>query len=118
MHPCLDYVDLQENTHLFPSHSQIKVYCVTVSTAPVKGTIDDHIQRLFDALLSSLRRSITESVTEIEKFLKEGMETLGTMPQTVEEIGNANAKHAELEAKKPEVSLIISLMPMYSFGKL
>ncbi|XP_071483964.1 LOW QUALITY PROTEIN: cytoplasmic dynein 2 heavy chain 1-like [Diadema antillarum] len=82
---------------------QIKVYCVTVSTGPVKATIDDHIQRLFDALLSSLRRSITESVTEIERFLKEGMEALGTMPQTVEEIGNANAKHAELESKKPEI---------------
>ncbi|XP_063970614.1 cytoplasmic dynein 2 heavy chain 1 [Lytechinus pictus] len=83
--------------------SQVKVYCVTVSTAPVKGTIDDHIQRLFDSLLSSLRRSITESVSEIEKFLKDGMEALATMPQTVEEIGNANAKHAELEAKKPEM---------------
>lgn len=92
------------------------MFCVTVSTAPVKGTIDDHIQRLFDALLSSLRRSITESVSEIDKFLKDGMESLSTMPQTVEEIGNANAKHAELEAKKPEVRGLYSYLLIAKHG--
>ena len=36
-------------------HSEIKVDCITVSTTSVKGTIDDHIQRLMDALLITLR---------------------------------------------------------------
>ena len=41
------------------SCSTIHIDCITVSTLPVKSTIDDHIQQLFDALLSSLRRSIS-----------------------------------------------------------
>ncbi|XP_033632471.1 cytoplasmic dynein 2 heavy chain 1-like isoform X2 [Asterias rubens] len=83
--------------------SQIKVDCITVSTTPVKSTIDSLIQRLFDSLLSSLRYSITEHVNEIDRFLKDATEALSTRPQTVEEIGKANAKHAELQAKKPEI---------------
>ena len=42
-----------------PLYSTIHIDCITVSTLPVKSTIDDHIQQLFDALLSSLRRSIS-----------------------------------------------------------
>ena len=77
-----------------------------VSTAPVKATIDDHIQQLFDALLTSLRRSITSEVQAIDTFLTSGMEALSTRPQTVEEIGEANVKHAELTAEKPQVTEI------------
>ena len=43
-------------------HSTIHVDCITVSTLPVKSAIDDHIQQLFDALLSSLRRSISTNL--------------------------------------------------------
>lgn len=39
--------------------STIHIDCITVSTLPVKATIDDHIQQLFDALLSALRRAIS-----------------------------------------------------------
>ena len=39
--------------------STIHIDCITVSTLPVKATIDDHIHKLFDALLSALRRAIS-----------------------------------------------------------
>lgn len=84
---------------------QVKVDCITVSTAPVKSTIDDHIQRLFDALLNSLRKSIVNDTQTIDNFLTTGMETLSTRPQSVEEIGQANSKHAELGAQKPQVAI-------------
>ncbi|ESO93665.1 hypothetical protein LOTGIDRAFT_209197 [Lottia gigantea] len=83
--------------------SQIKVDCITVNTTPVKAVIDDHIQRLFDALLNSLRRSIVSEVGSIDTFLNTAMETLSKRPQTVEEIGEANAKHAEFNATKKEI---------------
>ncbi|XP_070553238.1 cytoplasmic dynein 2 heavy chain 1-like isoform X2 [Ptychodera flava] len=88
--------------------NEIKVDCITVSTTPVKSVIDDHIQRLFDALLNSLRRSIIRHTSDIEKFLNDAMESLSTRPQTVEEIGVANANHAELASKKPEI------MPLFA----
>ena len=70
----------------------------------MKAVIDDHIQRLFDALLNSLRRSITKDVGTIETFLNDAMDTLSQRPQTVEEIGEANAKHSEFGKSKKEVS--------------
>ena len=82
----------------------LQVDCITVSTTPVKAVIDDHIQRLFDALLNSLRRSITKDVGTIETFLNDAMDTLSQRPQTVEEIGEANAKHSEFGKSKKEVS--------------
>ncbi|XP_064610087.1 cytoplasmic dynein 2 heavy chain 1-like isoform X3 [Liolophura sinensis] len=84
--------------------SQFKVDCITVSTTPVKAVIDDHIQRLFDALLNSLRKSIISDVTSIDNFLTSAMETLSQRPQSVEEIGEANAKHAEFTKDKVRVA--------------
>ncbi|CAL1541204.1 unnamed protein product [Lymnaea stagnalis] len=83
--------------------SQIKVDCITVNTIPVKSVIDDHIQRLFDALLNTLRKSISQDVTQIDTFLVGATDTLSQRPQTVEEIGAANAKHSEFSATKKEV---------------
>lgn len=70
---------------------------------PVKAVIDDHIQRLFDALLNSLRKAITKDVGTIDEFLTNAMETLSKRPQTVEEIGEANGKHQEFSKTKKEV---------------
>ena len=85
------------------SYRNIKVDCISVSTSPVKSTIDDHIQQLFDTLLTSLRRSITNEVQTIDTFLTSATEALSSRPQTVEEIGVANAKHSELATEKLQV---------------
>jgi dynein heavy chain 2, cytosolic len=87
----------------FCKTSEIKVDCIRVSAIPIKSIIDDHIQRLFDALLGSLRRSIQADVTEVDTFLTSAMETLSQRPQTIEEIGEANAKHIEFAKRKTEV---------------
>lgn len=34
----------------------IKVDCISVSTAPIKATVEDHLQRLGDILASSLKK--------------------------------------------------------------
>ncbi|XP_065833043.1 cytoplasmic dynein 2 heavy chain 1-like isoform X2 [Oscarella lobularis] len=83
--------------------SSIKVDCVVVSTVPVKATIDDHIQRLYDSLLSSLRRSITLNVQSIDTFLSGAVDDLSTRPQSVEEIGKANQLHTELSSRRPQI---------------
>lgn len=48
----------KNQTILFSYLSQMKVDCITVNCEPVKNVIDDLIQRLFDILLFSLRKSI------------------------------------------------------------
>lgn len=71
---------------------------------PVKSVIDDHIQRLFDALLNSLRRAIEKETKDIETFLNSSMETLSKRPQSTEEIAEANTKHAEFAKQRRAVS--------------
>ena len=70
----------------------------------MKATIDDHIQQLFDALLQSLRHSIGTSAQTIDAFLTEAKKSLSVRPQSVEEIGEVNKKHAEIAKQKPQVS--------------
>ena len=83
--------------------SSIKVDCITVTTLPVKAVIDDHIQQLFDALLNSLRRSISTDTQLIDGFLNEAFDTLSVRPQTVEEIKQVNLAHKQLSDKEAEV---------------
>ena len=82
---------------------EIKIDCITINNTPIKNAIDDLITRLFDALLASLRRGVTKDMATIDDFLNGAMDVLGTRPQTIEEIGEANNKFKEFEAKKKEV---------------
>ncbi|XP_041658498.1 cytoplasmic dynein 2 heavy chain 1 isoform X2 [Cheilinus undulatus] len=83
--------------------SQEKVDCITVNCEPVKAVIDDLIQRLFDILLLSLRRSIQGHTQAIDSFVSESMATLSTRPESMEEIGTARAKYTQILARKPEI---------------
>uniref|UniRef100_A0A3Q0T4R8 Cytoplasmic dynein 2 heavy chain 1 n=1 Tax=Amphilophus citrinellus TaxID=61819 RepID=A0A3Q0T4R8_AMPCI len=83
--------------------SQEKVDCITVNCEPVKAAIDDLIQRLFDMLLLSLRKSIQGHTQAIDIFVSESMEALSTRPESMEEIGAASAKYSQILARKPEI---------------
>ena len=90
---------------LFGLFSAINIDCIAVSTLPVKSAIDDHIQQLFDALLQSLRHSIMTNVQTIDAFPTDAKKSLSVRPQSVEEIGEVNKKHAEITKQKPQVGL-------------
>uniref|UniRef100_A0A4W6F7X0 Cytoplasmic dynein 2 heavy chain 1 n=1 Tax=Lates calcarifer TaxID=8187 RepID=A0A4W6F7X0_LATCA len=83
--------------------SQEKVDCITVNCEPVKAIIDDLIQRLFDMLLLSLRKSIQGHTQAIDSFVSESMEALSTRPESMEEIGAASGKYNQILAHKPEI---------------
>lgn len=42
---------------------------------------------------------------EIDAFVTEAMDVLTVMPQSVEEIGDANLQYSRLQQRKPEVSI-------------
>ncbi|TPX62627.1 hypothetical protein PhCBS80983_g00247 [Powellomyces hirtus] len=83
--------------------SEVKVDCITVSTAPVKATIDDHLQRLFDSMLSTLRRAVSQHMAAVDEFVSKGSETLSKRPQSMAEIGEANARHDELAGAQASI---------------
>ncbi|KAJ3052006.1 Cytoplasmic dynein 2 heavy chain 1 [Rhizophlyctis rosea] len=81
----------------------VKVDCITVSAAPVKATIDDHLQRLFDAMLSALRKAIAVHLAAVDAFVTEGTAVLANRPQSMAEIGEANTAHEELGKEKSKI---------------
>ncbi|KAI8844037.1 dynein heavy chain and region D6 of dynein motor-domain-containing protein [Chytriomyces cf. hyalinus JEL632] len=82
----------------------IQIDCFTISTAPLKATIDDHLQRLFDCLLTCLRKSVEDHLAIIDEFVSQGTDVLGKRPQTMEEIGEANSNHEKLSAAKNSIA--------------
>lgn len=69
-----------------------KVDCITVSTLPVKNAIDGQLQQLFDMLLDSLRHRVTSDVVQLNEFVTAATNMLQVLPQTIGELGEANAK--------------------------
>ncbi|XP_059035365.1 cytoplasmic dynein 2 heavy chain 1 isoform X5 [Mustela lutreola] len=83
--------------------SAVKVDCLNINCNPVKTVIDDLIQKLFDMLVLSLKKSIQAHLHEIDTFVTEAMEVLAVTPQSVEEIGDANLQYSRLQERKPEI---------------
>jgi len=81
----------------------LRVDYVTISTLPVKLSVDDHLQQLYDFLLGAQRHSIQEDFNRTTNFLTGAKESRNIKPQSVEEIGEVDQKHSKLLAKKPEV---------------
>ncbi|XP_009693327.1 PREDICTED: cytoplasmic dynein 2 heavy chain 1-like, partial [Cariama cristata] len=80
--------------------STIRIDCLTVNCSPVKTVIDDFIQKLYDVLVISLRKSIQAQLCDVSSFLTDAMETLVIRPQTVEEIAEDNLKYLNLHQRK------------------
>ncbi|XP_040902456.1 cytoplasmic dynein 2 heavy chain 1 [Toxotes jaculatrix] len=91
--------------------SQEKVDCITVNCEPVKAVIDDLIQRLFDILLLSLKKSIQGHTQAIDSFVSESMEALSSRPENMEEIGAARGKYKQILSRKPEI------LPQFQFAE-
>ncbi|XP_058542508.1 cytoplasmic dynein 2 heavy chain 1 isoform X7 [Neofelis nebulosa] len=83
--------------------SAVKVDCLNINCNPVKTVIDDLIQKLFDTLVLSLKKCIQAHLHEIDAFVTEAMDVLTVMPQSVEEIGDANLQYSRLQQRKPEI---------------
>uniref|UniRef100_A0A8D0H431 Cytoplasmic dynein 2 heavy chain 1 n=1 Tax=Sphenodon punctatus TaxID=8508 RepID=A0A8D0H431_SPHPU len=86
--------------------STVKVDCIIVNCIPVKTVIDDLIQKFYDNLVMSLRKSIQAHLHDISSFLNDAMSALVIRPQTVEEIGEDNLKYRNLQKKKEEIFLL------------
>ncbi|XP_068037518.1 cytoplasmic dynein 2 heavy chain 1 isoform X5 [Anomalospiza imberbis] len=86
--------------------STIRIDCLTVNCNPVKTVIDDFIQKLYDVLVVSLRKSIQAHLCDVSTFLTDAMETLVIRPQTVEEIAEDNLKYLSLHERKEGIFLL------------
>ncbi|NXC70641.1 DYHC2 protein, partial [Anhinga anhinga] len=86
--------------------STIRIDCLTVNCNPVKTVIDDFIQKLYDILVISLRKSIQAHLYDVSSFLTDAMEALVVRPQTVDEIAEDNLKYLNLHEQKEGIFLL------------
>ncbi|KNE55585.1 hypothetical protein AMAG_01476 [Allomyces macrogynus ATCC 38327] len=73
-----------------------KIDNMTCSILPLKASIDDFLQRLFDVLVVSLSQSIHAHAKCIQECLNSGLELLAKVPTTVSEIAQAKQTHDQL----------------------
>ncbi|GFR50179.1 hypothetical protein Agub_g12346, partial [Astrephomene gubernaculifera] len=83
--------------------NEVRIECYKVSLAPVKGSIDEHMKKLQEALVASLRRKTIAEKDQIEDFMKNGRELFTRQANTVEDIGNAGQEAKALTTKLVEV---------------
>ncbi|KAG2426397.1 hypothetical protein HYH02_014824 [Chlamydomonas schloesseri] len=83
--------------------NEVRIECYKVSLAPVKGSIDEHMKKLQDTLVASLRRKTVAEKDQIEDFMKNGRELFTRQANTVEDIGLAGQEAKGLTAKLTDV---------------
>ncbi|CAE8588828.1 unnamed protein product [Polarella glacialis] len=86
----------------------IKIDCFTLSTVVLKSVVEDQLERLSDALIISLRRKGAEEAKEVMAFLEEALETLNVRPDSVQELGKAQAEAAKLMERQGDVAKLLA----------
>lgn len=79
---------------------QQKVHCFSISTSPIKSTIEDQLQRLNEALIVTLKTSVKTDIDYLDEFLKNANAKLTQRPQNVEEIAKAQKEALDVAGQK------------------
>ena len=90
--------------------NEIKIDCILISTMSIKTVIDDLLHRLYDTLTWTLRHSITSQLQLMGQDLNSGIELLGTRPQTLDEVAEANQNHLKLAASSRQWSEAMGIL--------
>lgn len=83
--------------------NEIRLECIVVATASVRNAIDDMLQRLFDTLIWTLKYSISDQISDVNRFLNQAIELLSRKPQSIDEIAEANHKQIEFAKSHKEI---------------
>ena len=82
-----------------------KIHCYNISTTPLKSALEDHLQRLSDALILSLKTTIKSDAELLSEYLKTAQSKLNQRPQTVEEITQAQKEILEVVSQKEKMQI-------------
>ena len=82
-----------------------KIHCFSISTTPLKSALEDHLQRLSDALILNLKTTIKSDAELLSEYLKSAQVKLNQRPQTVEEITQAQKEILEVVSQKEKMQV-------------
>ncbi|CAB4065051.1 Dual specificity mitogen-activated protein kinase kinase mek-1,Dual specificity mitogen-activated protein kinase kinase mek-2,Dual specificity mitogen-activated protein kinase kinase dSOR1,Dual specificity mitogen-activated protein kinase kinase 4,Dual specificity mitogen-activated protein kinase kinase 3,Dual specificity protein kinase FUZ7,Dual specificity mitogen-activated protein kinase kinase 5,Dual specificity mitogen-activated protein kinase kinase sek-1,MAP kinase kinase PBS2,Dual specificity mitog len=80
-----------------------KIDCILILFGPVLSEIELLNRKYWDYLSLVLQKSVVNDIDQIETFAQNAIQSLGKLPQTVEEIGECNTRHREYVRKTPEI---------------
>eukprot|EP00392_Amoebophrya_sp_AT5.2_P002499 g2504.t1 len=90
----------------------MKIDCVTLSTVLLKSTIEDQLDRFSDLMIIRLKKIVTQQCREKIEFFEQSLEKLNVRPDSVSELGQAQAEAAKLIEKQPVLQKEISDLDM------
>lgn len=74
----------------------IKCGCITLCTASIKGVVEDHLNRLTDALRVTLKRSAEGHIGVIDEYLSKVTKCLDAKLANLTDIGDINVHYTQL----------------------
>lgn len=87
----------------------IKIDCITISTVVLKSVIEEHLERLSDGLVLALKRKVHEDVKHVMGFLGEALDKLNVRPDSVSELGKAQAEAKELMSRQGDFKKVMDI---------
>lgn len=83
-----------------------RVGCFNVSLVPLKTIIEDHIHRLTEALLTSLRNSALADLQTVDAYINTSMQRLTNLPNSPETMGQAKKDWKVISDQKSEMARV------------
>eukprot|EP00727_Mastigamoeba_balamuthi_P008592 m51a1_g4355 putative cytoplasmic dynein 2 heavy chain 1 (4311) ;mRNA; f:228679-242475 len=77
-----------------------RIGCIVVSFSPIRATIDDVLQRLSDALVNSLVKSIDKDAAQVLEFVNESLGKLAKKLTCASEVAEASAEYKSICERK------------------
>ncbi|XQJ30746.1 dynein heavy chain, putative [Leishmania guyanensis] len=83
----------------------VRCGCITLCTASIKGTVEEHLVRLTDALKVTLKQSAEQHLHSINGYLVKAAKCLDSKMTKLGEIGEANLLYGELMEQRPAIEV-------------
>ncbi|KAH9593148.1 Dynein heavy chain region D6 P-loop domain [Trypanosoma melophagium] len=86
----------EQTNKLHSIDDNMKIDCFTVSTIPIKASIEEQLHRLEESLINAIRKSLQRMLGDIDSFVFNASNVITRQPTTMDEVGQANKAYYEL----------------------
>lgn len=80
-----------------------RVGCFIIGLSWLRSDLESHNRSYWSQLVLSLKDSIVQDVFKLQQYVDTSTATLNRQPLTLDQIGEADASHADVLRQKPEV---------------
>ncbi len=70
---------------------ELRFGCIRLDTTSIRAAVEDMLKRVYSSLVYTLRHSISSELQTIDQQISEAVEKLSRLPQSLDEVSEANA---------------------------